>query len=66
MRIAAVAALGALAVAGHAAYQDDWGPPVGAPLAAFDVPDQTGAQRDLAGLAGERGVLVFFVRSAEW
>ena len=66
MRIAAVAALGALAVAGHAAYQDDWGPPVGAPLAAFDVPDQTGARRDLAGLAGERGLLVFFVRSAEW
>ena len=66
MRIAAVAALGALVVAGYPAYQDDWGPPVGEPLAAFDVPDQTGARRDLAGLAGERGVLVFFVRSADW
>ena len=66
MRIVAVAALGALAVAGHAAYQDDWGPPVGARLATLDLPDQTGARQDLAGLAGDRGLLVFFVRSAEW
>ena len=66
MRIVAVAAFAALAVAGHAAYQDDWGPAVGVPLAAFDVPDQTGARRDLADLAGDRGLLVFFVRSADW
>jgi len=28
--------------------------------------DQHGAERDLANLAGERGLLLFVVRSADW
>ena len=66
MRKAAAVALAIAAMAGHAAYQDNWGPPVGTTLPAFAVADQTSAQRDLAGLAGERGLLLFFVRSANW
>lgn len=66
MRIAIAFALAAAAGTGHAAYQDDWGPPVGAPAPALAAEDQSGALRQLAGLAGERGLLLFFVRSADW
>lgn len=66
MRIAIAFALAAVAGVGHAAYQDDWGPPVGAALPAFAAEDQGGAEQRLASLAGERGLLLFFVRSADW
>lgn len=66
MRKAAAVALVVAALSGHAAYQDDWGPPVGTTLPSVAAADQTGAQRDLASLAGERGLLLFFVRSANW
>lgn len=66
MRKTVAVALAIAAMTGHAAYQDDWGPPVGATLPPIAAADQTGAQRDLASLAGERGLLLFFVRSANW
>lgn len=66
MRIAIAFALSILAVTAHAAYQDDWGPPVGAVLPALAAEDQSGVERRVADLAGEKGLLVFFVRSADW
>ena len=65
MRNAVAIALAA-AMSGHAAYQDDWGPPVGATLPALAAADQTGAPCDLASLAGEQGLLLFFYRSVNW
>ena len=61
---ALVSATLALGVA--ADYQDDWGPAVGTPMLAIEAADQTGTVRDLASLSGERGVILFMVRSADW
>lgn len=66
MRNAVAVALVAAAMSGQADYQDGWGPPVGATLPAVAAADQTGAERDLASLAGEQGLLLFFFRSANW
>ena len=66
MRKAVAVALATAAMSVQAAYQDDWGPPIGAALPAVAAADQTGAQRDLASLAGEQGLLLFFFRSANW
>lgn len=62
-----VAPLMALAGSGVAAdYQDEWGPPAGSAMPAIDAPDQTGTPRTLDDLVGERGVLLFVNRSADW
>ncbi len=66
MRIAIAFALSVLAATAHAAYQDDWGPPAGAVLPALAAEDQSGVVRRVADLAGEKGLLIFFVRSADW
>lgn len=69
MRGLAVAtlALGAVAApVGANEYQAQWGPPVGAALPAIAALDQAGEARQLADLAGERGTLLFMVRSADW
>ncbi len=67
-----ICALAALVVAGWVPaaladdYTKDWGLPVGAlapPIAALD---QSGAERSLDSLAGERGLLLFVNRSADW
>ncbi|MGE0623025.1 MAG: hypothetical protein AB7I04_06495 [Pseudomonadales bacterium] len=47
-------------------YSDAWGPAVGSRLPVLAAPDQTGAMRGLADLAGERGLLLFLSRSADW
>ena len=47
-------------------YADGWSLPVGAPAPAIAAPDQSGAERSLDSLAGERGLLLFLVRSADW
>ena len=47
-------------------YPDGWGLAVGAEAPAIAAQDQSGAQRDLASLAGERGLLLFLNRSADW
>ena len=68
MRSAALGLLvcaGALG-AGAADYGDAWGPAVGTPMPEVAALDQHGAERDLANLRGERGLLLFAVRSADW
>ncbi len=47
-------------------YQDAWGPPVGSALPSIAARDQADEPRDLASLSGERGLLLFAVRSADW
>ena len=65
-RLATALASATLALGVAADYQDDWGPAVGTPMLAIEAADQTGAVRDLASLKGERGLLLFMVRSADW
>ena len=66
MRVAIAVAVAAVAGAGHGTYQEGWGPPVGAALPILAAEDQRGVKHQLASLAGERGLLLFFVRSADW
>lgn len=47
-------------------YADGWGLAVGAQAPAITAKDQSGALRDLGSLAGERGLLLFLNRSADW
>ena len=65
----AAVALGSAALAvsaGASEYEDAWGPAVGTAMLPIAAADQTGAVRDLASLTGERGLLLFMVRSADW
>jgi peroxiredoxin len=39
---------------------------VGAQIPAFNLPDQTGRVRDMKSLMGPKGLLLAFVRSADW
>jgi len=49
------------------ASADELGPPVGAKLADIGAPpDQTGTPRALSSLMGEKGLVLFFFRSADW
>lgn len=47
-------------------YADGWGLALGAQAPAIAAKDQSGALRDLGSLAGERGLLLFLNRSADW
>lgn len=47
-------------------YVDLWGPALGSELPLLDAVDHTGERRRLADLAGQRGLLLFLVRSADW
>lgn len=47
-------------------YAAEWGPKVGTTMPAISAPDQDGKLRSLADLQGEKGVLIFFNRSADW
>ena len=61
------AAFLALAFATVAGAEDIPGPAVGDVFAhALSAPDQTGEPRTLSALMGEKGVVVVFVRSADW
>jgi hypothetical protein len=42
------------------------GPEPGERIPSFSLPDQTGALRSLADLAGPNGLLLIFHRSADW
>ena len=42
------------------------GPDPGHPIPAFALPDPSGATRTLLDLAGPRGLLLVFHRSADW
>lgn len=60
--------LGALALAGRPALAaDELGPPIGAKALDIGTPqDQTGKKRTLDSLMGDKGVVLFFFRSASW
>ena len=47
-------------------YADGWGLAVGTEAPAIAAKDQSGTLRDLASLAGERGLVLFLNRSADW
>ena len=67
MRVIAFAAAMVVNVGAWSAdYVEQWGLAVGQPAPAIAAPDQTGTVRDLASLAGENGVLLFFNRSTDW
>ena len=42
------------------------GPEVGAKVPEFTLADQAGRNRTLASLSGKNGLLLYFVRSADW
>ncbi len=42
------------------------GPAVGGRIPDFRLPDQTGVERDFASLRGPKGLVLAFVRSADW
>ena len=42
------------------------GPPVGARIPAFEAVDQNGRPRNFESLRGPKGLVLMFVRSADW
>jgi peroxiredoxin len=48
------------------AAADHTGPAVGKPVPAFNLADQTGAERSLKSILGPKGALLVFYRSADW
>jgi hypothetical protein len=42
------------------------GPNIGARIPAFSATDQTGRQQTFASLRGPKGLVLMFVRSADW
>ncbi|MYD44366.1 MAG: hypothetical protein F4W90_10820 [Gammaproteobacteria bacterium] len=47
-------------------YATNWGPAIGAALPTLDVKDIEGAVRTFDDLTGEKGLVIFFVRSSNW
>ena len=48
------------------AYSAQWAPAIGSLLPDLSVKDTSGASKALADLTGEKGLLIFFVRSTDW
>jgi hypothetical protein len=44
----------------------DYGPAIGARMAAFELQDQDGKARSLQSLLGPKGAVILFYRSADW
>jgi peroxiredoxin len=62
-----LASIALIAVSAACADDEIPGPSVGEVFPnALEAPDQNGTMRSLAGLYGEKGAAVFFVRSADW
>lgn len=64
--IGVAAAVALIFTTGAQAQTHDFGPAVGANLPAVSAPDQTGATRALASLAGENGTVLLVTRAADW
>jgi hypothetical protein len=71
--------VGLILVAGHAGGQQarvrplpeldrnmKTGPAVGNPIPAFETIDHTGRKQTFASLRGEKGLVLLFIRSADW
>jgi len=67
LAVAVALGLFALAALPLMAAAPELGPPIGAKVPDIGTPsDQTGAQRSLPSLMGEKGLVLFFFRSADW
>ena len=47
-------------------YSAEWAPAIGSLLPDLSVKDTAGTSRAFAELTGEKGLLIFFVRSTDW
>ena len=47
-------------------YTRGWGPSIDEPIPLLQARDQRGELRDITNLSGDRGLLLFMVRSADW
>lgn len=47
-------------------YTKKWAPSIGATLPALSVKDTSGKAMEFGDLTGEKGLLIFFVRSTNW
>ena len=47
-------------------YTETWAPNVGSTLPGLAVKDGEGTERSFESLSGEKGLLIFFVRSTDW
>ena len=47
-------------------YAEQWGPAIGSTLPVLEAYDQSGQLRTLDNLTGQRGLLLFLNRSADW
>ena len=47
-------------------YSNNWGPAVGSAMPLLAADDQSGSAQNLDSLAGEKGLLLFLNRSADW
>lgn len=66
MRVAGLLFALALQAAAPAVNFEAIGPKVGETAPDFELRDQTGQPRTLAALAGRRGTMLVFYRSADW
>jgi hypothetical protein len=62
----AALALAAVAARSQDASPKEKGPAVGRSIPAFKARDQFGREQTLSTLAGPKGLLLLFVRSADW
>lgn len=47
-------------------FADKLGPAVGAAIPSFQATDQSGNLRQLKSIAGPKGTILLFIRSADW
>ncbi len=47
-------------------YSSEWGPPTGTNIPAGGFTSHIGETRTFRGLMGDKGLLIFFNRSADW
>ena len=64
--IALALSAGPMSAQDAAGAEVDFGPAIGERIDIGTLSDQTGAARDLASLTGENGLVLMFVRSADW
>ena len=66
MRVPYVLSLLVASLAVAAEYSDEWGPPAGTHIPAGGFTSHIGETRTFRGLMGDKGLLIFFNRSADW